>query len=910
MHRRHVVITGLGVLAPNGCGKDTFWQACLQGRSGVRPITRFITNDLPTRIAGEITDFSPTAFGLTPVECTLLDRGTQFAIAAANLALDDAGFNSAHLQDSERERTGVYMGTAMASVEEGERLWVQLTGGGTHPPRTPTEGIEPSAFVLSYMPSAVIAAHHSLRGPCLTLATGCSAGADAIGQAFWQIQEGHADRMLAGGTDSALSRVGLNVFNVMHALSTYNEEPARASRPYEARRDGFVLSEGAAVLLLEERELALARSAHIYAEIQTFVTNTNAHHMAILPKDGAPLQALLQQALQESHLAPEQLGYINSHGSSTPPNDLTETIAYKKFFGSHAYHIPISSTKSLIGHTQGAASAIEVLVTALALDQQILPPTINLEVPDPSCDLDYVPHIARPINPHQPLRFALSHSSGFGGINTALVLAKHEDTPRRDVDRRCSLCASRHRFARSLQSPSASDNPNGDGNQIPSLKPQRRVVITGLGTVTPNGMGKAAFWGAICAGHSAIGPPTRYNEVETRLCGDPRDSALRLSGDKSPAVGRVPTASPSVGEIKHFRAEDYIDRKLAQRTDRMTHFVFAAVQEALQDAGLVLEEEDPSRIGAVVANTLAGVEYVTQQIERLYLRGPRFMSAHTALAWLHVANVGRLSVHYGLQGYCKVLLNDTCGGLDALGMAYQAIRRGNADVLIAGGTEAPLHPCILHLLDVSPPFQGRSHPSCYRPFDLRADGLLIAEGAGICILEEYEHALQRGAPIYGEIVGYAQTCAPGDLTPHALPDVAAYVRAIRLALTQADLEPENIACIFPDGRAIPAWDAIETAALREVFGPVFDTLPCSVPRTQFGHTLAAAGALDTICALMTLQEQQIPPTINCESPDPAHCPPCLVRESTREQPLHSQAALICARGLGGSHVVLALKGKI
>jgi 3-oxoacyl-[acyl-carrier-protein] synthase II len=281
------------------------------------------------------------------------------------------------------------------------------------------------------------------------------------------------------------------------------------------------------------------------------------------------------------------------------------------------------------------------------------------------------------------------------------------------------------------------------------------------------------------------------------------------------------------------------------------------------------------------------------------------MSAHTALAWLHVANVGRLSVRHGLKGYCKAPINDTCGGLDALGHAYQAIARNAADVLIAGGTEAPLHPCVLHALNAVPPFRGRTDPFSYRPFDLRADGLLIGEGAGILILEEYEHATRRGASIYGEIVGYAQTCAPCDLTPYAVPDVDAYVRCLKLALAEAAMLPGDIACVFPDGRAIPSWDALETAALREVFGSTLDTLPCSVPRTQFGHTLAAAGPLDTICAVLSLRNHLVPPTMNCEMPDPAQCPPGLVRgcTSTISQ---STGALICARGLGGSHVALVL----
>ena len=865
MHRRRVVITGLGVLAPNGCGKEAFWQACLQGHSGVRTITRFDASGLPTRIAGVIPDFSPAAFDLTPVECTLLDRGTQFAVAATNLALKDAGLCSEQLSEEQRERIGVYLGTAMASVEEGERLWLQLTERGAHPPRALLPESNPTTLMLSYVPSAVAAAHHHLRGPCLTFATGCSAGADAIGQAFWLIQEGHAERMLAGGSDSALSLLGLSVFSVMRALSTHNDEPERASRPYDARRDGFVLSEGAAVLLLEERELALARGAHIYAEIQVFASNSNAYHMATLPEDGAPLQALLRQVMEETNLSLEQLGYINSHGSSTLPNEVAETAAYKRVFGSHAYHIPISATKSLIGHTQGAASAIEVLVTALALDQQILPPTINLEVPDPRCDLDYVPNVARPVDPEQPLRFALTHSSGFGGVNTALLLARNEARLQREAGNGPLLTSAGYAGISFAHSP-----------LIP-----RRVVITGLGVVAPNGIGKAKFWKSVRTGRLAI---------------------KRLSSDSD---GELPLQF--AGQVNDFHAEDYIDRKLAHRTDRMTHFVLAAVEEALQDAGLTLEQEAPQRIGTVVANTLGGIGYVAEQIAQLYKRGPRFISVYTAIAWLHVANVGQISVRYGLQGYSKAPVNDTCGGLNALGLAYEAIRRGSADILIAGGSEAPLHPSALHVLGTSPPFSGRTDPCAYRPFDLRADGLLIAEGAGICILEEYEHARRRGATIYGELVGYAQTCAPQNLAVPALPDVSAYTRAFEVALTEAHLVPEDIACIYLDGRAIPAWDAIEAAAIREVFGAAFDTLPCSIPRTQFGHSLAAAGVLDTICALLALQEGLVPPTLNCEDPDPNHCPPGLVRGRAREQDGRTRGVLICGRGLGGSHVVLAMK---
>jgi beta-ketoacyl-acyl-carrier-protein synthase II len=417
---RRVVITGLGVLAPNGIGKEAFWQACLAGRSGIRQISRFDASALPTRIAGEIPDFNPEALGLTPEECVRLDRSTQLAVAAANLAVRDAHLVDA-LTEEERDCTGVIMGAAMASIEEGESLWVQLTNGGTQPLGAIMEDIWFSdSLFLNNASAAAIAAHHQLYGPSTVISTGCSAGADAIGQAFWAIQEGQAERMLAGGTDSSISYTGINVFSIMGALSTRNKDPQRASRPYDAGRDGFVMAEGAGVLLLEERNLALARGAHIYAELIGFTSNSNAYHMTALPADGAPLQQLLRQALAEADITPAQLDYINSHGSSTLANEIAETMAYKAVFGERAYRIPISATKSMIGHTQGAAGAIEAIVTALVIQEQMLPPTINQELADPRCDLDYVANLAR----RSAVTIALTHSSGFGGVNTALILKR------------------------------------------------------------------------------------------------------------------------------------------------------------------------------------------------------------------------------------------------------------------------------------------------------------------------------------------------------------------------------------------------------------------------------------------------------------------------------------------------------
>jgi beta-ketoacyl-acyl-carrier-protein synthase II len=419
--QRRVVITGLGVVAPNGTGKENFWNACISGRSGIRHVTRFDASPLPTRIAGEVADFDPAAFSITPEEALSTDRNTQFALAAANLAFGDAGLIN-EPYEAMRDAMGVYIGSAMASITSGEQFWTQLTQDGTHPPQYGTNGKlpVPVTLLLTHAPASAIAIHHRLQGPCMVISTGCSAGADAIGEAFWAIQDGQADCMLAGGSDSAISYGGFAAFCVLGAMSTRNENPEQASCPYDGRRDGFVMAEGAGVVVLEERERALARNAHIYAEVITFASNSNSHHMTALPSDGSPLKQLIRQALDEAGITPAQVSYINSHGSSTPTNDSVETAAYKSVFGEDAYHIPISSTKSMIGHSQGASSAIETVITALVLERQVIPPTINQEYPDPLCDLDYVPNVAR----QAKVDVALTHSSGFGGVNNVLILAR------------------------------------------------------------------------------------------------------------------------------------------------------------------------------------------------------------------------------------------------------------------------------------------------------------------------------------------------------------------------------------------------------------------------------------------------------------------------------------------------------
>ncbi|HJT55494.1 MAG TPA: beta-ketoacyl-[acyl-carrier-protein] synthase family protein [Ktedonobacteraceae bacterium] len=406
---------------------------------------------------------------------------------------------------------------------------------------------------------------------------------------------------------------------------------------------------------------------------------------------------------------------------------------------------------------------------------------------------------------------------------------------------------------------------------------QRRVVVTGLGVIAPNGIGKQAFWHATSNGISGI---QRFQRFPT--------------ADLPIQVG---------GEVPAFAVEQYLEHKLADRTDRMTHFALVAVQEALKDAGIEMAREDPHRVGTVIANTFGGTEYALEQVTNLHVRGPRSMSAFTAIAWLPIASVGQVSIRYNMQGYSKVSVNDTVGGLDALGLAYTAIQRGAAEVIVAGGSEALLQPYMLLVLSHSGSCATGDDPRAYRPFDRRAAGFLLAEGAGMCVLEEYEHARRRSASIYGEVVGYGQTN-----DPHGLKKPSAstkqYTRAFSFALREAPLQPREIAYVSLDGRALPAFDAAEAEVLHAVFGSETEHIPVSVPRTMLGHSFAAAGTLDAIAALLALKHGIIPPTINCEEFDPRYRLD-LVRNEARTQA--RSAALIAGRSLMGVNVVLALK---
>lgn len=410
MEQRRVVVTGLGAITSLGLDVDTFWSNITAGKSGISRIERVDVSDIPTQIAAEIKDFDIEQY-MSRREAMRLDRSSQYFWAATQQALQDAGI-SYEEDDPEALRAGVLAGTGIGGVETFEEQFNILSTRG--PNRMAPTGI---AMIISNMAGGVVSIDFNLYGPNSTVVTACAASANAIGDAAQVIKRGIADVMVAGGGEASITRFAVGGFSQARALSKRNDDPEGASRPFDLDRDGFVMGEGASVLILEEYEHAKARGAHIYGEVLGYGMSADGYHITLPRPGGAGAARAMQAAVEDAGLEASDLDYINAHGTSTPANDKTETSAIKLAFGEAANDIAISSTKSMTGHLLGAAGAIESLVCLLAIRDGIIPPTINYETPDPECDLDYVPNVAR----HAEVRTAMTNSFGFGGHNVSLV---------------------------------------------------------------------------------------------------------------------------------------------------------------------------------------------------------------------------------------------------------------------------------------------------------------------------------------------------------------------------------------------------------------------------------------------------------------------------------------------------------
>jgi 3-oxoacyl-[acyl-carrier-protein] synthase II len=413
MTRQRVVVTGLGAVSSLG-GVDDFWNGLLAGRSGIRRITHFDSSSMKVQIAGEA-DFDPANYDIPAKNARRMSRASQMALAAAQMALKDAGLTVETVR-KESERSGVCLGTANAGFE----LLLESSLGY----RTKGTRINPTALIngLPNMPSHYVSAHTGAAGPFHTISATCASGTQAIGVAMDQIRAGRADIMFTGGVDALIYPEVMVAFEAMTVLSgVHGDQPERASRPFDAKRDGFVMGEGCGILVLESLEHALGRSARIHAEVLGYATSSDAGHSAAPDSEGKGAANAMLWALADAGYSPEQVDYINAHGTATVVNDVMETKAIKRVFGERAYHIPISSTKSMIGHSMGGSGALEAIACVKSLEDGFIHPTINLETPDPECDLDYVPGSARQTDP----QVVLSNSFGLGGQNACLILGKY-----------------------------------------------------------------------------------------------------------------------------------------------------------------------------------------------------------------------------------------------------------------------------------------------------------------------------------------------------------------------------------------------------------------------------------------------------------------------------------------------------
>ncbi|GGP66410.1 beta-ketoacyl-[acyl-carrier-protein] synthase family protein [Saccharothrix coeruleofusca] len=415
MSARRAVVTGIGVVSPGAGDTKAFWELLMAGRTATRTISTFDASPFRSRVAAEC-DFSPAKEGLTPQEIRRMDRAAQFAVVAARQAVADSG-----VEFDPPERAGVAIGSAVGCTIGLESEYVVVSDGGRdwvvdHRFGVPQlyDYLVPSTF------AAEVAWDCGALGPAATISTGCTSGLDAIGHGAALVEEGSADVVVAGATDAPISPISVASFDAIKATSPNNDCPEHASRPFDLNRDGFVLGEGAAVLVLEEREHARRRGAHVYAEVVGFANRSNAFHMTGLKPDGREMAEAITRAMASARIGPQRISYVNAHGSGTRQNDRHETAAFKRSLGPRAYEVPVSSIKSMIGHSLGAIGALEIAACALALEHQAVPPTANLTTPDPECDLDYVPRTARDAD----LDVVLSVGSGFGGFQSAMLLAR------------------------------------------------------------------------------------------------------------------------------------------------------------------------------------------------------------------------------------------------------------------------------------------------------------------------------------------------------------------------------------------------------------------------------------------------------------------------------------------------------
>ncbi|MGH9607190.1 MAG: beta-ketoacyl-ACP synthase II [Terracidiphilus sp.] len=771
-HRR-VVITGMGAVTPLGLGLDSTWAAILQGKSGIRPIRQFGELTPPTHIAGQVSidelpPLEPRTTGAegetAPLSGLPLGRAAIFALHAAEQAWREARLDELPALG---RSGGVSIGAStFPIIEDRLRHIAELLDGNRWNPTRYAELCKRQPWLLTQSDAAKIASELSVRyqltGPSITAQAACASATQALGHAFQSIRNGETLLMLTGGTDSMLSMMCVTGFSLLGSLSRRWNEPERASRPFDRTRDGFVLAEGSAMLMLEELDHALKRGATIYAELVGYGSSCDAYRFTDMIPEGAGATMAMRSALEDAGIAIGRVGYINAHGTSTPLNDSTETAAIRRAFGPHADKLAVSSTKSQLGHLLCAAGAIELAVTALALRHGILPPTINLDYPDEACDLDYVPWKPRPAD----FSVAISNSFGFGGQNGCLVLRRWDS------------------------------GSAGDRTTVPMPKAPRRVVITGLGVVSPLGLNVAS--------HFAV--------AQASACLQPSPEAMAALG--------IPHACKVTG----FDAAGQIGNRMLRKilTSAASYAVSAAGQ-ALESAALdPMEVEAASLfvgslgvdqdldlfVEALKASCDSGIRFSYERYSRY---GTALIDPLFLVRSLPNAGLCGAAIEHQIKGPNLNIMSGPASGLLALAAACQHIQSGAGAVALVGGYDSTLQleSVIVHLLE------GRAATGAKSQ-----SGYVLGEGAAFFVVEDAAHAEARKTKVYAEIAGLAHAhSAPAD-APEALFRVALQASA-----------GVAIDAVFGDGLNLPQEDALERQTLLRL-GPEL-TLHTQTHRTGY-----------------------------------------------------------------------------
>jgi len=816
---RRVVITGLGAVTAFGRGAMQTWRAILDGRSGITARYPFENEAHPLQVAGYVDLACLEGFENEKD----LGRAAQFGLAAGLDAYADAGLTAGTPQPQE---IGVCLGASTFPVIEDrlDRLGSLLDGSRWNAQRY-AQLCRERPWLLTQSDAASISSLLSdrlgLEGPSLTVQAACTSATQAIGHAFHSLRAGQGTVMLAGGTDSMLSMMCFTGFTLLGSLAQRWSSPAQASRPFDRTRDGFVLAEGATVLVLEELDHAVARGVRIYAELLGYGSSCDAYRFTDMQPEGRGAVLCMQAALRDAQVPPDQVGYINAHGTATPLNDRIETHAIRQVFGAHADHgLAVSSTKSQLGHLLCAAGAVELMVTALALYDKILPPTLNLDNPDPECDLDYIPGVARPVE----VDVAMSNSFGFGGQNGSLVLRRW---------------------------PPPVERSNAATIPLPAAV-SWRVCITGIGVHSPLGLDLSSHVLRWCEGQSGTTAPAT-----------PEMKALGM-----PHVGRVPGFDP------HNCITNRMLRKILTPT---AGFAVAAAGEALRRSGLTDAEiarfglfvgslgldQDLNTFGEALRHSLepspppgesspsdsaAGPNPAPERFSynRFHKNGISLIDPLFLLKSLPNAGLCGAAIEHGMQGPNLNIMNGSTSGLLAVAAAADSILRGDTPVALAGGYDSlvQLETVLAHLID-------------RRLLIGNASGYLPSEGAVFFVLEEETHAQKRGAHIFAEVAGSAVThSGPHDIPEHGA--TAALERAAR-ASGGTEQQTQQASCatpyaVFGDGLNLPSHDALEAEILRRMACGQRD-IPLHSTVSRLGFAGAATGLFSLLHAALTMDGQ-------------------------------------------------------